>query len=103
MMPRKQPITDIYLKPSDVQKLTRGYVVHKIANKHKHCIQVVTVANAMQRKIDKLEKKIRELKAVSMVETTKTKRPYVKRNMEHWAKGGNKQYLKPFAKGIQNG
>ncbi len=94
---RKQLITNIYIKDTDIKRLANGYTVFKRANKHAHALIPKQVD--VERKI-RLEGKLQKFLAKAqllrqMLEKefqqapVRKKQPYIKRNMEYWAKGGN--------------
>ena len=97
-MPRKQMITNLYITPKNIQRLANGYQVYKRANKHVHSLIPIQKAkdDAKAKIIAKkvayhkrqLTKLIGKLPADGIT-SIKVKKPYTKRNMEFWNKGGN--------------
>ena len=86
---RKQIITDLELNDKDLVKLSNGYVVYKRANNHAHSIRVIRAKDKVTKKIEALEAKLAALRK----EVPSGKRPYNKKDMEHWAKGGNARFM----------
>jgi hypothetical protein len=93
MMPRKQRITNLYIKDKDIKRLANGYVVYKRANNHPHALiprQKGELIQAERKaiKIAKLEARIAKLKGKMFtrpeVKYIKAIRPYVKKNPKYW-------------------
>jgi hypothetical protein len=98
---RKQLITNLYLKPKDIQRLANGYVIYKRANKHAHALipkqkaDEQKKAKELKSKVEyhqaQIEKLIGKLPAtgITTLKVRRADRVYTKKQIEHWAKGGN--------------
>lgn len=101
-MPRKQPITNLYVSTEDINRLAAGKCVHKRANKHAHSIIPKTnsaIADKLQRSIAAQMKKLARIEGKPVKELVgqiKAKQKYTKRNAEYWSnyKGNNPNFGK---------
>ena len=96
MRVRKQLITNIYVKDSDIKRLATGYTVFKRANKHAHALIPKQVDMEKKQRIESKMHKflakaqiLRQLLEKEFQHAPRKKQPYIKRNTEYWARGGN--------------
>jgi hypothetical protein len=96
---RKQLITNLYIKDKDIKKLANGYVVYKRANKHAHALipkaraEDTAKAKILLKKIAYHKAQLEKLGVKGVIpklpELMRVKHQYTKKQLDHWAKGGN--------------
>ena len=97
MMPRKKNYIDVYLNRRDMKELKHGKVAYIVVKGQSYAIHS-TPEDKTQAKIAKLQSEINRLKYANGIKASyggpRTKRPYHKKDIEFWSKGGNAVHMR---------
>jgi len=88
--PRKKEYIDINLNSVDLRQLKKGHTAHVVVKGIRYAIHSVA-SDPKSRKIARLLAEVNKLRSEQVKERHQKngKRPYVKKDKEFWANGGN--------------